>query len=73
MTSSQTGRDGRPLVVIDQAAYWLGTKTPGQFRERARRRGITPAGWRKNPTRGQVLALWDLADINDAVCRQSVA
>ena len=62
-----TGRDGRPLVTTAQAAYSLGMKTPGQFREAARRRGVTRAAWRPNPARGQALALWDLCDIGEAV------
>ncbi|MET9086149.1 hypothetical protein ABZX77_30460 [Streptomyces sp. NPDC004237] len=64
--SAQLGRDGRPLVTTEMAAYSLG-KTPRQFRDWARRRSIAPAGSRPNPVRGQALALWDLADITDAV------
>ncbi|MFI6249034.1 hypothetical protein [Streptomyces sp. NPDC051016] len=66
MSTTSTGRDGRPLVTTDMAAYSLG-KTTKQFRDWARRRGIAPAGSRPNPVRGQALALWDLADIADAV------
>ncbi|MFF4548606.1 hypothetical protein ACFY1J_30970 [Streptomyces sp. NPDC001406] len=61
------GRDGRPLVDTAMAAYSLGMKTTGQFREWARRRGIRPAAWQPNPARGQALALWDLCDIGEAV------
>ncbi|MFJ3310979.1 hypothetical protein ACIPSA_50255 [Streptomyces sp. NPDC086549] len=61
------GRDGRPLVTTAQAAYSLGMKTSGQFREWARRRGVAPAASQPNPARGQALALWDLRDIADAV------
>ncbi|MEV7871492.1 hypothetical protein AB0P17_36580 [Streptomyces sp. NPDC088124] len=61
------GRDGRALVTTTQAAYSLGMK-PAPFREWARRRGITPTGGRRTsggPGPGQ--ALWDLADVQDAV------
>lgn len=60
------GRDGRPLITTDMAAYSLG-KTPKQYRDWARRHRLTPAGSRPNPVRGQALALWDLADIAQAV------
>ncbi|MCX3059558.1 hypothetical protein [Streptomyces beihaiensis] len=66
MSTTRTGRDGRPLVLTTQAAYSLGM-SPKQFRDWARRRTLTPAGFRPNPNRGQALALWDLADIADAV------
>ncbi|MFI5973524.1 hypothetical protein [Streptomyces sp. NPDC051452] len=66
MSTSRVGRDGRALVTTTQAAYSLGMD-PKQFRGWARRRGIAPAGSRPNPSRGQALALWDLADINDAL------
>lgn len=66
---TRTGRDGRPLVTTEQAAYSLG-RTPKQFRDWARRRALTPAGTRPNPARGQALALWDLADITDAIRSQ---
>lgn len=65
MSITRTGRDGRPLVTTDMAAYSLGM-TARQFRDWARRRGVTPAGFKPNPSRGQALALWDLADIADA-------
>ncbi|MFF8406913.1 hypothetical protein ACF06P_35460 [Streptomyces sp. NPDC015684] len=65
-----TGRDGRPLVTTGQAAYSLGMQAK-QFRGWARRRALTPAGSRPNPSRGQALALWDLADIADAVSSAS--
>ncbi|MFF7966746.1 hypothetical protein ACFZC3_15440 [Streptomyces sp. NPDC007903] len=66
MTAIPTGRDGRPLVTTTEAAYSLGL-TPKKFRDWARRRALTPASTRPNPSRGQALALWDLADITDAV------
>ncbi|MEV5449968.1 hypothetical protein [Streptomyces sp. NPDC052535] len=66
MSTTRTGRDGRPLVTTAQAAYSLG-KTPAQFRSWARRRALTPASSMPNPSRGQALALWDLADIATAV------
>ncbi|MGW0993517.1 hypothetical protein ACWD5V_09440 [Streptomyces sp. NPDC002523] len=69
MTAICTGRDGRPLVTTTQAAYSLGMD-PKRFRDWARRRAITPAGSKPNPSRGQALALWDLADITDAMRRQ---
>lgn len=69
MTTVRTGRDGRPLVTTTQAAYSLGL-TPRQYRDWARRRSINPADSIPNPSRGQRLALWDLADVADAVRAQ---
>lgn len=69
MTTPRTGRDGRPLVTTEQAAYSLG-RTPKQFRDWARRRALAPVGTRPNPSRGQALALWDLADIAEAIRSQ---
>lgn len=66
VSTVSTGRDGRPLVTTTQAAYSLSMK-PGQFRAWASRRHLTPAGSRPNRARGQALALWDLADIADAL------
>ncbi|MFF9310094.1 hypothetical protein ACF1BS_04200 [Streptomyces sp. NPDC014748] len=66
--TTQLGRDGRPLVTTPQAAYSLGMN-PKQFRDWARRRALRPTDSRPNPSRGQALALWDLADIADAVRR----
>lgn len=66
--TAQLGRDRRPLVTTAQAAYSLGM-TAKRFHGWARRRSLTPAGSRPNPVRGQALALWDLADIADAVRR----
>jgi len=71
VTRTDTGRDGRPLVTTPQAAYSLGME-PKRFRDWARRRALAPAGSRPNPSRGQALALWDLADIADAVRHQSI-
>jgi len=68
--TTRTGRDGRPLVTTDMAAYSLGM-TPKQFRDWARRRAVTPASSRPNPSRGQALALWDLADIAEATHPQT--
>ncbi|WP_416978672.1 hypothetical protein [Streptomyces sp. T028] len=66
-TSTPTGRDGRDLVPTESAAYSIG-KTPKQFRDWARRRELRPAAFERPPgRRGQALALWDLADIGDAV------
>ncbi|MGW1961814.1 hypothetical protein ACWCPD_16240 [Streptomyces sp. NPDC001935] len=64
--STSAGIDGRPLVTTAMAAYSMGMQ-PKQFRDWARRRGITPAGARPNPNRGQALALWDLAVITAAL------
>ncbi|WP_426568109.1 hypothetical protein [Streptomyces canus] len=66
MSTTSTGRDGRPLVTTAEAAYSLGMK-PGAFRAWASRHGLRPAGTTPNPSRGQALALWDLADIADAI------
>jgi hypothetical protein len=60
------GRDGRPLVDTRQAAYSLGMKPPA-FREWARRRGLRAAGQRPTGGPGRPPALWDLADIADAL------
>lgn len=65
----RTGRDGRPLVTTVQAAYSLGMR-PAQFRSWARRCTLAPTGSIPNPSRGQALALWDLADITTALQRQ---
>ncbi|MET7776312.1 hypothetical protein ABZU94_10455 [Streptomyces mirabilis] len=61
--STPLGIDGRPLVTTAMAAYSLGMNAK-QFSGWARRRGLTPAGSRPNPSRGQALALWDLAAIS---------
>ncbi|MEU1596192.1 hypothetical protein ABZ468_25870 [Streptomyces sp. NPDC005708] len=65
MSATRTGRDGRPLVTTDQAAYSLSMR-PGQFRAWVSRHGLRPAGHRPDPRRGQPLALWDLTDITAA-------
>lgn len=64
--STPAGRDGRPLVATDLAAYSLGMK-PGSFRGWAVRHHVTPKGSRPNPRGGQAIALWDLADIAAAL------
>ncbi|MFE2262561.1 hypothetical protein [Streptomyces griseosporeus] len=69
MITARTGRDGWPLVTTPQAAYSL-AMTPKQFRDWARRRAVTPAGFQPNPVHGQPLALWDLADITAAIHAQ---
>lgn len=61
-----TGRDGRPLVDTEMAAYSLGIK-PASFRGWAARHSVTPAGSRPNRRGGQAIALWDLADIAAAL------
>lgn len=68
MSTTRTGRDGRPLITTAQAAYSLGMR-PAQFRSWARRRSLTPAGSTPNPARGQALALWDMADITTAAAQ----
>lgn len=70
MSTTRIGRDGRPLVTTTQAAYSL-AMTPKQYRDWARRRNLTPAGSMPNPSRGQALALWDLADITAALQQQA--
>lgn len=69
MTTLRTGRDGRPLVATDLAAYSLGMK-PSSFRGWAVRHEVKPAGHRPNPRGGQAIALWDLADIAAALDKQ---
>ncbi|MFG2678299.1 hypothetical protein [Streptomyces sp. NPDC048392] len=70
--ATQTGRDGRPLVPTELAAYSLGIK-PGAFRSWARRRGVVPAAYgRPAGRRGQASAFWDLADIAAAVAADEV-
>ncbi|MFI9585391.1 hypothetical protein ACIHCQ_26845 [Streptomyces sp. NPDC052236] len=63
------GRDGRRLVTTAQATYSL-EKKPGAFRAWATRNGVTPSGHRPNGGPGQPVALWDLADIADALRRR---
>lgn len=64
--STHTGKDGRPLVTTAMAAYSLGMSA-ATFRKWVVRHGLTPTSSKPNPSRGQALALWDLADIADAV------
>ena len=64
--STPLGTDGRPLVTTTMAAYSMGMQ-PKQFRDWARRRRITPAGFQPNPSRGQALAMWDLAVITASI------
>lgn len=67
--SAPLGRDGRPLVTTVMAAYSLGMK-PNSFRSWARRHGVTAAAYRRAPgTTGQATALWDLADLADALAQ----
>jgi hypothetical protein len=66
LPSKDTGRDGRPLVPTELAAYSLG-KSAKQFRDWARRRGLQPAAFaRPAGRRGQATAYWDLAEVGDA-------
>ncbi|MDG9703790.1 hypothetical protein [Streptomyces sp. DH37] len=64
------GRDGRPLITTAQAAYTLGKPTAAAFRAWARRHSITHAARRPTGGPGHPEALWDLADITDAIRRQ---
>jgi hypothetical protein len=67
--TSTHGRDSRPLVTTDLAAYSLGMK-PASFRGWAVRHAVKPAGSRPNPRGGQATSLWDLADIAAALDKQ---
>jgi hypothetical protein len=65
--ASQLGRDGRPLVPTDLAAYSLGMKS-ASFRSWAKRHNVTPAALgRPAGTTGQATAFWDLADLTGAI------
>ncbi|MEV6791260.1 hypothetical protein AB0M87_04495 [Streptomyces sp. NPDC051320] len=70
--TAPTGRDGRLLVTTDMAAYSLGMK-PASFRGWAVRHQVRPAGRRPNPNGGQAAALWDLADIAQALDQKKTA
>jgi hypothetical protein len=72
MTTRQAGRDGRSLVDTTAAAYSLGMK-PGSFRGWAVRHHIKHTSSRPNPNGGQATALWDLADIAQALDKHSAA
>lgn len=72
MTTTRSGRDGRPLVTTAQAAYSLGMK-PASFRRWAGRHQVKPADYRATGNRGQAAAWWDLADIADAVHNKEAA
>jgi hypothetical protein len=72
VTTTLAGRDSRTLVDTAAAAYSLGMK-PGSFRGWAVRHHIKPTGSRPNPNGGQATALWDLADIAQALDKHSVA
>lgn len=67
--STTRGRDGRPLVDTQMAAYSLGM-TAASFRRWAGRHHVTAAGHRASPGGGQAIALWDLADIAAALDKQ---
>ncbi|WP_406171203.1 hypothetical protein [Streptomyces sp. NBC_00996] len=70
LPSTRTGRDGRQLVPTELAAYSLGLKA-ASFRSWAARRGVTPvAHYRPPGKRGQATAMWDLADLTDAMREQ---
>ncbi|MHC3474684.1 hypothetical protein ACYF6T_39155 [Streptomyces sp. 7R007] len=73
MTTTPTGRDGRPLVTTAMAAYSLGIK-PDSFRSWARRHGVKAVDYRRPPgSTGQAPALWDLADLTIATRTSKVA
>lgn len=63
--TARTGRDGRPLVDTELAAYAVGIKT-SSFRSWATRHGVKAVGFRPNFRGGQARALWDLVDISAA-------
>jgi hypothetical protein len=69
--NTECGRDGRPLITTGQAALSLG-KSPAAFKMWANRRGIRPAGYRTTGERGRPQALWDLADITDAITTRPI-
>lgn len=60
------GRDGRQLVSTKQAAYTCGWSA-AHFRKWAERRGVRAKAYKATGTRGRPAALWDLADITDAM------
>lgn len=67
VTTTSTGRDGRPLVTTAMAAYSLGMK-PASFRSWARRHGIKAVDYQRSPgSTGQAPALWDLTDLTSAM------
>ncbi|WP_416976699.1 hypothetical protein [Streptomyces sp. T028] len=70
--STPVGKDGRPLVTTTMAAYSLGMKA-SHFRVWAHRHHISPADYQPNPSRGQRTALWDLADIAQALDKKHSA
>ncbi|MFJ2719380.1 hypothetical protein [Streptomyces sp. NPDC087437] len=73
MSTTPTGEDGRPLVTTAMAAYSLGMK-PASFRSWARRHGVTAATYQRTPgTTGQAPALWDLADLTEAMRAKNAA
>jgi hypothetical protein len=73
LPSKKTGRDGRPLVPTELAAYSLGVK-PAAFRAWAARNGLSPAAYERPPgRRGQATAFWDLADVAAAAVKQESA
>jgi hypothetical protein len=66
VSTTRTGRDGRPLVTTTMAAYSLGMQ-PASFRGWAVRNGVRSVRSLPNPKGGQPTALWDLADITAAL------
>lgn len=67
VTTSRTGKDGRPLVTTAMAAYSLGMK-PASFRSWARRHGVKATTYQRTPgSTGQAPALWDLSDLTHAM------
>lgn len=68
--STICGRDGRPMVTSEEAAAWRGFKGASRlatWRKWANRRGIKARAFARNPAGGQPIALWDLADIDEAL------
>lgn len=72
MSTRRTGRDGRPLIDTVMAAYSLGMK-PAAFRKWAMRNNVRPVTYRAIGNPGQPPALWDLADIAEAVRAKAAA
>jgi hypothetical protein len=72
VSTRRTGRDGRPLIDTVMAAYSLGMK-PAAFRKWAMRNSVRAVAYRTTGKPGQPPALWDLADLADAVHANSAA
>jgi len=71
--STPLGRDGRSLVDTAMATYSFGWKRASSFRAWATRHGVRPATYQPSPNGGQPTALWDLADIAEALDKRNTA